>query len=321
MDATVVDVTLSARLDGGMESIPNVLQTWAAARGLRLALPAPGGRHTIAVDPAVATRVEEQLHSARELLTQHDTDGAERALARAEQTLLAHPELPQAAWLLAEVERGWAARFARLDPADPARAERHWRAAAALDGGRTAGVGEPTIVGAPESAPFTLDVSGGERADIRLDGEPIAHGDHTAGPGVHQLVAKVSGEVVFAQWVTVTRGGAVHVALPTAEPCSRSDVTSAVVRCPSWVSVRAGDRANTFVVRTCAGAECGPEIIVAPWTAIPGDAIAAHHGLPKWAVWTLIGTGVVAAGVAAGIAGWFALPPTYIDRFVTTKPQ
>src|SRR5208282_550685 len=140
--------TVAVWVDGAPESVPNVLQTWAAARGLRLVPPKEGGRHTIPVDATVATRVEESLHLARELLTQHDADGAERALAHAEALLRAHSELPQAAWLLAEVERGYATRFARLDPVDLARAARHWRTAAALDGGRTPGVGEDSSAAA-----------------------------------------------------------------------------------------------------------------------------------------------------------------------------
>ena len=194
MDAPIV--WMDAAHDAS-ESVPSVLQTWASARGLRLVAPSEGGQRAIAVDPAIATRVEEDLRVAREMTTQHDADRAERSLARAEALLRAHPELPQAAWLLAEVERGWAARFFQLEPRDAERAARHWRAAAALDGGRAAGVGEPQVAIDPP-APFSIDASGAAM-EMSWDGDPITTGAHEARPGMHQLVAKAGGDVVFAQ--------------------------------------------------------------------------------------------------------------------------
>ena len=68
---------------GDHAEIPNVLQTWASARGLRLVAPHEGGMVVIDVDATAAQHVEELLHQARELTTQHDADGTERALARA----------------------------------------------------------------------------------------------------------------------------------------------------------------------------------------------------------------------------------------------
>jgi len=315
MDTVVVWV------DGSADPIPNLLQTWAAARGLRLVMPHEGGRHTIPVEGAVATRVEESLHLARELLTQHDADGAERALAHAEALLRAHSELPQAAWLLAEVERGYATRFARLEPVDLARASRHWRAAAALDGGRTPGVGELGATVEP-SVPFSIDVIG-EAGDVRLDGELVAAGHHEAAPGLHQLVARASGEVVFAQWVGIASGSTLHIVLPTPEPCSRAELAGGLtsqVQCPSWVAVRRGDRPDTFIVQSCAAAVCGSEIIVRPLPATGEDRHVHHRGLPPWAVWTLVTAGVAVVGVAAGVIGWLAVPPTQQTIWKTTNP-
>jgi hypothetical protein len=319
MDAPVV------WMDAAPESAPSILQTWASARGLRLVSPSEGGQHALVVDPAIATRVEEELHAAREMTAQHDADRAERSLAHAEALLRAHPEVAQAAWLLAEVERGWASRFFQLEPRDVERAARHWRAAAALDGGRAPGVGEPvTTVDAP--AVFSIDARG--PADMRWDGDPITPGPHEARPGMHQLVAKApssSGNaVVFAQWITVAAGSIVHVALPTAEPCSRADfATKENVQCPTWIEAKRGDRAGTFVVRTCAGSSCGAELLVAPFSTMGPDAHPiVHRGLPIWAAWTLAGVGIVAAGALAGVIGYFALPETQMTVFKTAgKPQ
>ncbi len=308
--------------DAAQEQVPNILQTWAAARGLKLVSPSEGGQHAIAVDPTVATRVEDDLHAARELVTRADADGAERALARAEALLRAHPELPQGAWLLAEVERGWASRFARLAPTDTERAARHWRAAAALDGGRAAGVGESSA--APDrEEPFSIDVRDAGMVELRWDGDVISPGAHEARPGVHQLVATANGAVVFAQWVTVTHGTNVRVALPTAEPCSRADFDAkGAVQCPSWISAKRGDRAGTFVVRSCVANACGAELLVAPISYTPEKPPVVKHGLPAWAVWTLTGAGIVAAAALAGVIGYYATPPTQEVVFKTgPKPQ
>jgi len=311
MDAPVV------WMDAAPEQVPSILQTWASARGLRLVTPSEGGQRALAVDPAIATRVEEDLRVSREMTTQHDADRAERALARAEALVRAHPEIPQAAWLLAEVERGWAARFIQLEPRDVERAGRHWRAAAALDGGRAPGVGEPTVA-IESTVAFSIDATGPTEG-MRWDGDPITSGPHEARPGMHQLVAQSNGDVVFAQWINVTTGTTVHVALPSAEPCSRVDfATPSSVRCPSWTLAKRGDVAGTFIVRTCAGSACGAELLVAPLSRIgPEIPPITHHGLPVWAAWTLAGVGIVAAGAAAGVIGYFATPATEVHVWKT----
>ena len=287
------------------------LKAWAATRGLRLVEPGEGGRHAIPIDLGVANRIEEDLKATRDLLAQHDADGTERALARAEGLLRDHPELPQAAWLMAEVERGWATRYARLEPVDAARAARAWRAAAALDGGRASGVGEPTA-DADGSVTFGLEVAEGH-GELRLDGERVVPGTVQARPGLHQLVAESDGAVVFASWITLATGTLVRVALPTPEPCSRADLAQASsVQCPSWLAVRRGQAPGSFRVRTCEGASCGPELVVASMEPLHDGhdrAPIEHHRMPKWLTWTLVGAGVVAVGVAAAYTGWWLATP------------
>ncbi len=288
---------------------PSVLQSWAATRGLRLVAPAPGGMHAVAVDPSDAKPVEELLHAARELVTQHDAEGAERALARAEAAVRAHPELPQAPWLLAEVMRGWATRFARVEPTDPARAARDWRAAAALDGGREAGLGEPAA--APEArVPFSLEVTGASPAlELTLDAEPIAPGAHEAKPGLHRLLARSGESVVFAEWIAIVSPHAVvRVALPPPAPCSADDLASRSPACPTWVTARPGPQPGAYVVRVCGQSGCGPELAVASITETPSHPVVVRHGLPTWATVTLVTGGVILAGIAAGAIGWAALP-------------
>jgi hypothetical protein len=102
------------------------LGEWALARGVRLHGPSAEEAPRIAVDLSMAERVEAELDKARDGATALDAEVTERALARAEAILRAHPELPQAAWLMAEVERGWAVRWARIEPVDRVRAARAW---------------------------------------------------------------------------------------------------------------------------------------------------------------------------------------------------
>ena len=309
IDAAVVWIDAAPEAS---QAAPAELKAWASTRGLRLVEPSAGGRKSIAVDPSVAAHVEDELRVTRELLTQHDADGTERALARAESTLREHPELPQGAWLMAEVERGWAARYARLEPVDVERAARAWRAAAALDGGRAAGVGEPSV-DAEGAVAFSLEVRDGQ-GELRLDGALIEPGTIQSRPGLHQLVAKADGAVVFASWITVAAGTLVSIALPTPTPCSRADlahanVEPAGVRCPSWIAVRHGD-SDSLRVRTCEGSNCGSELVVGRIETVPGHpGNGEHPKLPKWLTWTLVGAGVVAVGVAASYTAWWLATP------------
>src|SRR5258708_2982295 len=67
--------------------------------------------------------------------------------------LRAHRELPQAGWLMAEVERARAVRWLRVRPVDADAAARAWRRADALDGGRQPSVAEQGLDGrAPEAS-------------------------------------------------------------------------------------------------------------------------------------------------------------------------
>ena len=104
------------------------LEEWAKLRSVALAPPQAVPVQPIPVDLAVADAVEAELLHARDAIAALDGDGADKALARAEVELLAHPELPQAAWLLAEVRRASALRTSRIQPFDEARATRDWAA-------------------------------------------------------------------------------------------------------------------------------------------------------------------------------------------------
>ncbi|HEX3343550.1 MAG TPA: hypothetical protein VHS09_03210, partial [Polyangiaceae bacterium] len=108
------------------------LESWAHAHGLTVALPRVDVPQALPVDAHKGDEVERLVDKVRDAITARDADAADRAIAAAEATLRAHPELPQAAWAMAEVERARSTRFRRLPPLDEDAAERAWMRAEAL---------------------------------------------------------------------------------------------------------------------------------------------------------------------------------------------
>ncbi|MGH7436349.1 MAG: hypothetical protein ACRENE_11810, partial [Polyangiaceae bacterium] len=103
------------------------LAGWAASRGVTLVEPAPWRPDALEVDPHVAGDVEDLIDRARDALAGTDGSAVDREIAKAEALLRAHPELPQAAWLMAEVERVRAVRLGQMPPVDAAAATRAWK--------------------------------------------------------------------------------------------------------------------------------------------------------------------------------------------------
>ncbi len=319
------------------------LAEWSRARGLRLVsvddLAAPSALH---VDTAIGDRVEKELDRARDAIAALDADAAERALARAEMLLRDHPELPQAAWLRAEVERSWAARFSRVEPKDEARAAAAWHAAYALDGGRVAGIGEADLGLRPRvSATFAVDGVQGRPVVVRIDGvEPHAT-TSSAGretyevpiaPGEHQLVVASGGRTLFASWVTVPPSGTatpIEVHLASGGSCTRDAFASVAkedgrirasgVTCPRWVAAVPVDRAGAVLVARCERDTCGPLL---EWrlerygASGPPQALGERRAWPGWATWTLVGVGAATAAAVTLVAtGVFEARPVE-QRFV-----
>ena len=306
------------------------LDQWARAHEVTLAMPAAEDSRVIGVDLAVSDRVEQELERAREAVAAQDADAAERALARAESDLYAHPELPHAAWLLAEVERGWAVRYTRLAPMDEARAERAWLRAAGLDGGRAAGIGEPQVPGAG-GAVVTVHASIAVVADgaltLWLDGAELAAGSVDRSPAAHQLLVTRDGAPVWAAWVTLAEGTAVRVALAPSAPCTISDVAHARVRdnaieatgvrCPRWIAARPTS-ASGVLIASCEAERCGALVEWrAPAAALPPSPPKPRTSTwPSWATWTIVGGATaLAAGVVLAASG--ALQPARTEtRFI-----
>jgi hypothetical protein len=204
--------------EGAREAAPSEearreLAAWAKARGVALSAPRTDeGRAMAAATPDSTTveTVEQEIAHVRDALAGLEFDAAERALARAEAALRDHAELPQAAWLRAEVERAWSTRWLR--GGDEERAKRAWQRAAGLDGGREPGLGEKAFeAAAPITAVIRLlgadaraDGADGEgrsgRRLLRLDGAIAPSGEVKRSEGEHALaIVDGDGRALWAE--------------------------------------------------------------------------------------------------------------------------
>jgi hypothetical protein len=324
----------------GRDDVTRALAEWGRARGISLAaastVTAPGA---LRVETGIGERVEREIDRAKEAIASADADAAERALARGEALLRDHPEMPQAAWLRAELSRTWASRFMRVEPRDEARARAAWQDADALDGGRAPGIGE-TAFPARGNVAVKIVVHGGRNAVLRLDGNPLTPKTSTdttttyaidTPPAEHQLVATASGDAVFASWVAIGPVGAtIDVALSSGGSCdatsfagvSREDtrvVVPPAVTCERWVAALPGEKRGSVLVSRCERDTCGPLL---EWRmeslspSGPPQTGLRRSTWPAWATWTLVGVGAAAAGTIALVAsGALESRPTE-QRFV-----
>jgi hypothetical protein len=292
----------------------HALDEWALARGVRITTAAEGRAPELAIDLAIGERVEDELERARDALSAQDTEATEQALARAAMLLRAHAELPHAAWLMAEVHRLWSSRWHRLEPKDPARGDASWRAAAALDGGRVAGVGEIAASAEPPAHARIVVEGAGEDAAVLLDGVPLSERP----AGEHVLTVTLGGTLRYAAWLSVADGAELRVRVTSAPPCSTGDLESArlagttvraaAVTCPSWLAV--APLGAALGIATCEAGACGP---LAEWRtlapAAPPETAGEEpkpHRWPGWATGALFVTGVlVATGVTLAATGAF----------------
>ena len=329
--ATVVWVAPQAPDDAQQRA----LAAWARAHDARLAAPRDESPPVLAVDLRIADEVEQQLDRARDAIAARDGDAVDAALAAAESRLRAHPELPQASWLMAEVERSRSTRFRRLPPVDAEAADRAWMRAEALDGGRVAGAGEQAAAGHAQAATVTLELGTSAIANVvRVDGIPAVPGPLATRAGPHTIVVSSLAGPVWAAWIDAPAGAStVHVGAPTGEPCSSGDVArvrvqdGAVVadgvRCPGWVAAMPAAAGTAVLVTSCEGDHCGPLL---EWRAQPAWAWVpppehVNHPWPAWLKWTLVGAGAAVVAVVVVVASGVLQPAPQQTRFVIGPPN
>ncbi len=319
------------------------IASWAQAHSRSLSAPREESPPALRVDPSVADDVERWLDRARDALAAQEGDTVDASLGAAEKALRAHPELPQAPWLLAEVERTRSTRWRRVPPVDPEAAEHAWMRADALDGGRVPGIGEQPAGRQPEAASVRLELSP-EGAEAALDGEAIGPaqrqgpGDASATAtlstraGPHVLVVSWHGVPIWAGWLETPAGtSSVRVTAPSPPPCSAGDlarvridpssgaIAAADARCGQWTAALPGSTPAEIRVAACEANRCGPLLswraaVEIPWSPPPERAAASW---PAWATWGLVGAGAaIAAGVVIVASGALQSPAPE-TRFVS----
>jgi hypothetical protein len=352
-DAPATIVWVSPEPPSAAES--QAVSGWARAHGVRLAPPANPHPATLTVDLGVADVVEDLLDRARDAIAARDGEGVERATSTADALLRAHPELPQAAWLMAEVERTRATRWRRVPPEDVEAADRAWGRAAALDTGRVPGIGEVAPTARPVEALASLSLPRDD--ETFLDGRPTRGGRDGAGEpeparsttrsfatvaGPHALVVTAAGATVWAGWLELGPGSSsVVIDLPDPAPCSIADLSRAAasaghsgsltpvdargVRCREWVAAAAGGANGTVQIARCEADRCAPAV---EWPSVPAwarpapptlvdDTAARAHRWPAWATWALASAGAALAAGAVVVTSGALQPAPTATRFVT----
>ncbi|MEO7111268.1 MAG: hypothetical protein ABI183_12590 [Polyangiaceae bacterium] len=314
--------TAAPSFEAPSDRAARALVAWGEARGITIGIATRSNVPAIAVDSSIADSVEKELTSARDALTRLDADATEHALVRARALLRAHPELPQAAWLLAEVERGWSARWMRISPPDPDRAARAWQRAAELDGGRAAGIGETDRPKLPDVA-VTFSTDGDRDLTLLVDGAEISLGKKQIPPGEHAVVTMRRGRILWANWVSLADQETVRVPSYRPVECTTDDLDSARlerrainangVACGAWIAATPWS-GSAIRVAQCAGERCGPWVIWQTHASSLAPVLPPHRpGHKKSSPWVAVAAVVLAAAMVTGItlvaAGVFDSPP------------
>jgi hypothetical protein len=295
------------------------LSAWAESRQVALEDLAPDAPlPDLSHDDEAASRIEGMLAEAS---SSGEPGEAVPVLASAESSLRSHPDLPESAWLMAEILRMRASfgdfrngedalTLRRLaDALEGARAATFDPAARANDAGST-DAATPAVENVAPTTPFVID--GLLPTDeLYVDGT-IA----TRVPiGVHHLRVVRSAGLAFAGWTDKT--GAARIRIPGTAPCSAPDLGAIdtqgdrvllghPVLCPDWVVARSAGTDRVEVAR-CRGSYCG---IFLPWRRAWGASFEepVHPPWPKpksnsWIFWTAAS---VAAAATASMVLWQA---------------
>lgn len=268
----------------------------------------------VAIDPGRAARllaIEEALRDAREpldLSDREDLASVRLDVATAYAAARAHPEDPEAPFLVAEALR----TLARVEDlaGDPIGARALRRRAELLDGGRRIGLSEggPLEPVAVTTVAITLRLLDATPSTVVfVDGEPRDPGTPLAlVPGEHHVRVVAGAATVTAEWLTVgaareitLRGGAPRT------PCSALDLAPALssdaftVACPRFLRVL--PKSETLEVRVCSATACGAPSI---WSTVPVAKPPPVVTTSPWSSrWTWLGIGA-AALVGGTVTAW-----------------
>jgi len=295
------------------------LDGYAQSRFLRLEAPrenAPSFRGAAYAPDAVA-EVEALLEEARSATASLEQSRALDALEHAAALVHDHPELPQAAWLLAEeLELRADIEASAPEGASSARALR--KRAAALEGPRATPFSDHTPspeLDLPPARTLTVD---GLAANDELEWDGALSTSSLSGmPGEHHARVLRGGRLLWAGWVNLPEGETrVRFPVPESPPCSADDIGSAHLaggrafatpstRCESYVlaSARPG---GGIEAAQCERNVCGKVVIFQRGARTPVGTAASERSWPRWATYTLVAAGgVLATGAVLWRAGVF----------------
>lgn len=272
-------------------------------------------------------RIEALLAAAKTAIGALRTDEADAALAEAESLIRNHAELPQAAWLLAEL---YATRAERVETDDPALARELLLRAATLEGERAQAFRDGARVDPALALPNVRELALlgiGLRDRIEWDGEE-ALPRVASRPGEHHVRVLRNGRLVWAGWVSVGETAtAVDLPVPTAAPCSADDLDGAAdaepaprphpnTRCGDWAVARV--RGGELELARCHGATCGAWQQAAPRApsrVVPAEK--ARSSLPRWVTYAVVGAGTaLVTGFVLAASGAFASNDPTRERWV-----
>jgi len=311
MSQTAVLVWLSATT--ALPTFRADLDAFAHSRLLRLEAPRENAApfRASAYAPDAVAQIESSLEEARNAAAALEQSQALGALERAERVLREHPELPQSAWLMAEIlQQSAELENTAPDGADAAATLR--KRAAALEGPRAA----PFSDRAPEretevAAAQSVSVEGLEPDDaLSWDGVQTRATVTTTAGEHHARVAR-GGRLLWAGWLHVsTAQASVRLPVPETVACSLDDigrshfaagraVPAPNARCESYVLARA--RANGIEASLCERERCGNVVI---WQH-PQES-AAPAASTKKTFWPYAIAASAGALAITGIALWRA---------------
>ena len=309
MSQTAVLVWLSA--SSLLPTFRADLDAFAESRILRLEAPRANTRAAVATDyaPDAVERVESSVEEARTESAALEPSRALSAIERAEHVLREHPELPQSAWLMAELLE-LSAEIEGATPEGAEAASQLRKRRAALEGPRATPFSDRAPVAetdAPALRP--ISVEGLEPGDtLDWDGMQRSSALDTAA-GEHHVRVTRSGRLLWAGWVTLrSSDDFVHLPVPESAPCSSDDLASARfalgraaapphARCESYVLARPHPGGG-IEAALCERALCGNVLIwgertsprapsstqkkLWPYLAAAGAAGLAIAGLVLW---------------------------------------
>jgi hypothetical protein len=320
-------VVLWLAAPGAQPEYRGAIAQWAAERGYRPV--APEVSTGAAYDAAAALQIETLLEEAKTT-----APGSAKVFEQLDRLLAEHPELPQAAWLMAERYALEAQQRAREALPGGNAAQDLTLRSSELEGARAAAFGAEAMLkpsAPPAHQPLQL-LGVRPRDELSIDGSPLFPGRQLA-PGRHHVQLWRARTSVWAGWVEVGSPARVQIDDPT-PACHELDLLDTEltalapapapgVRCNSW-AVASLDATGGLRLARCQGSRCSAWEVQSHSAATRNgttEASAAERsGLPGWVPWAALGAGVaVGTSLVLWRTGVFT-PASDSTEFVFSGP-